>query len=297
MALFTVHHCCAVFSAGVDAVISFEITQCRAGPVTCSNINIGGVAYSIPLTSTNGGSTQGCLAATATTCPGAVEVATATVSPYEYPFFLLSKSGRVVQCRAGDLPAFDNGCSAVAGAGAFPVEIEQIGEDDKLAGCAATGPLTGCPAGYIGEYISASGATTITSCIPSDDCADGKFSLYDADAQLIGCAIALTACEELFSEAYIPMLLDTTPAGCMNPSSIKCPASTYTFSLYGGLGLVPVLQACEKPQEDPVCTDEYPIPIVSTFAAVTDSEDDPNSNPITVSAYNSHCTIIRKCSD
>jgi hypothetical protein len=292
MALFTVNHCCAVFSAGVDAVISFEITQCRASPVTCSNINIGGVAYSIRLTSTNGAFTQGCLAATATTCPAAV-VVTGTLdpyttdSPYEYPFFLVSNSGQVVQCRAGPFPPYgDNACSGVAGAGAFPVEIAQIGDDD-LAGCAATGPLTGCPAGYIGEYTSASGATTITGCIPSAECdPDDKIALYDANAKLMGCANALSACAQLFSEAYIPMR-DTTTVGCMNPSSIKCPASTYTFSLYDGSGLVPVLTACEKPKASPVCTEEYPIPIVSTFAAV-----DGDDNPIMVSAYNSHCTLL-----
>jgi hypothetical protein len=245
------------------------------------------VAYSIPLTTNSGASTEGCLAATATTCPSAV-VTGPTASPYPYPFFLVSNSGQVVQCRSGPLPANadSNACGLVVGAGAFPVEIAQVGSPAQgvlgatLGGCAAAGPFTGCPAGYIGAYTSANGATTITSCIPTPAMctAPSTVPLYGADAELLGCANALTACVELFSSANIPMNNGATTVGCMNPSSTKCPASTYTFSLYGGSGLVPVLAACTVvPASPPACDATYPVPITTTFTALT-------SATVTVSA-------------
>jgi hypothetical protein len=78
----------AQVSSTSQGSVTFAIQQCRAGPIAVCNVfdSSGTVLYNAPLRSSTGGAAAailGCLAAGATTCPGApTSPVTASVSPY-----------------------------------------------------------------------------------------------------------------------------------------------------------------------------------------------------------------------
>jgi hypothetical protein len=229
-------------AAGADP--SFNIDQCRPAPATCA-------ATDIPLKSSDGSTTLGCLAAGATTCPRAITAAgtsgqttPATQSPYGFPIFLVGSAAAVEECRqlpiTGTFPASNaNACANLLGAATlYTTAINQLGftgaasNQGNLAGCAKA-KIVGCPAGYTTLYTGAD----ITGCQTSSTCAVGATTIYSAAGVAIGCGDAASCGTNGVYGASRILLKDNlgsqAPKGCMPGTAAACPATVYTFSIYG----------------------------------------------------------------
>jgi hypothetical protein len=225
------------------AAISFQINECRPAPATCGT--------NIALKSSDGINTLGCLATGATTCPGAWATAAgpATVSPYPFPFFLVS-TAKVDECRQvpNPAPTVANGCAAFLGVGTtYTATIAQLGAGNSavLAGCAKS-PAASCPAGYLATYT----AQDITGCSTAASCTAPAVEVRDATGTLIGCGDTNT-CAALFPAASggsitLKNANGAAVTGCMSPAATACP--TIYFSIYGSAATaantVPPLTEC-----------------------------------------------------
>jgi hypothetical protein len=231
------------------AAITFAINDCRPAPVTCA-------AGAVTIRSNDGVTVVGCLAAGATTCPGAsaTQNGALTASPYSFPFMLVGTG--VEECRqATVLPSASvtDPCKTFLGTSTnFTTAIVQFTNANSLAGCARSPAITACPAGYLAVYNSAQ----MRGCQTAATCTVGTANTIIADATgaTIGCGtasscVAANAGDATVYGANAVTLRDAANSAavkcCMPSTATTCP-SAYFFYVYGApaSGRVPLLREC-----------------------------------------------------